>query len=100
METARSFDATSRQRLTHKTQAPATAGDEDDSTLFKSGQTPKDADEASAISTDIAIRKSGEPDAFAQMPAAAPSMTDEEAGLDDKPSGGGIVPLPWKGAPS
>jgi hypothetical protein len=27
------------------------------------------------------------------MPAAAPSMTDEEAGLDDRPPEGGITPL-------
>ena len=52
-----------------------------------------DLDEARAIPTDVLIRKTGEPDALAQMPAAAPSMTDEEAGLDDRPPEGGIKPL-------
>ena len=52
-----------------------------------------DLDEAREIPTDVLIRKPGEPDAGAQMPAAAPSMTDEEAGLDDRPPEGGIEPL-------
>ena len=54
---------------------------------------PGDVDEGRAIPTDIVQRKPGEPDAMAQMPAAAPSMTDEEAGLDDRPPEGGITPL-------
>jgi hypothetical protein len=54
---------------------------------------PGDVDEARAVPTDIVQRKPGEPDAMAQMPAAAPSMTDEEAGLDDRPPEGGITPL-------
>ena len=52
-----------------------------------------DLDEARAIPTDVAIRRPGEPDAVAQMPAAAPSLADEEAGLDDRPPEGGIEPL-------
>ena len=52
-----------------------------------------DVDEAREIPTDVAIRAPGEPDAFAQGPAAAPAMTDEEAGADDRPLEGGITPL-------
>jgi hypothetical protein len=52
-----------------------------------------DVDEARAIPTDIVHRRPGEPDGMAQMPAAAPSMADEEAGLEDRPLGGGITPL-------
>jgi hypothetical protein len=58
-----------------------------------SARVPGDVDEARAVPTDIVQRKPGEPDAMAQMPAAAPSMTDEEAGLDDRPPEGGITPL-------
>ena len=57
------------------------------------GRAPGDVDESRAIPTDIVVRQPGEPDAVAQGPAAAPSMTDEEAGLDDKPLEGGITPL-------
>jgi hypothetical protein len=56
-----------------------------------------DLDEARAIPTDVLVRKPGEPDAAAQMPAAAPSMTDEEAGADDRPPEGGIEPLRRRG---
>ncbi len=59
-----------------------------------------DVDEAREIPTDIVVRKSGEPDALAQMPAAAPSMTDEEAGLDDRPLEGGIQPLMRRSQPN
>jgi hypothetical protein len=58
---------------------------------------PGDVDEARAIPTDIVQRRPGEPDAMAQMPAAAPSMADEEAGLDERPPQGGITPLPRRG---
>ena len=56
-----------------------------------------DLDEARAIPTDVLVRKPGEPDAAAQMPAAAPSMTDDEAGADDKRPEGGIEPLRRRG---
>jgi hypothetical protein len=81
------FDSHSRRRLRRKVQNPTAA---------ESGLTPDahgDADEARAVPTDVAVQREGEPDAFAQMPAAAPAMTDEEAGLDDRPPEGGIRPL-------
>ena len=56
-----------------------------------------DLDEARAIPTDVVIRRPGEPDAVAQMPAAAPSIADEEAGVDDRPPQGGIEPLKRRG---
>jgi hypothetical protein len=85
-----------RRRVESETQTATAAtpeqspGEHPDSPARVSG----DVDEARTVPTDIVQRRPGEPDAMAQMPAAAPSMTDEEAGLDERPPEGGIAPLP------
>jgi hypothetical protein len=98
---ARTFDENTRRHLRHETQTP-TSGHPGDAQEPRrpgptSGRVRGNADEAREIPTDVVVRRPGEPDAFAQMPAAAPAMTDEEAGLDDKPPEGGIQPLPRRG---
>jgi hypothetical protein len=100
---ARTFDAKTRRDLEHEAQTPTCqeqSGGEAHGSSLASGRVPGDVDEAREIPTDVVIRKHGEPDAFAQMPAAAPSMTDEEAGLDDKPPEAGIQPLLQRARPS
>jgi len=92
----RTFDADSRQHLHRETRTPTAKEprrDERDQQKPGSGRVPHDADEARDIPTDISIRKQGEPDPVAQMPAAAPAMTDEEAGLGHDTSLGRIEPL-------
>lgn len=59
---------------------------------------PGDVDEARDIPVDIVTRRGQEPDASSQSPAAAPSITDEEAGMDDRPEEGGIEPLVRRGS--
>lgn len=59
---------------------------------------PGDRDEAKSLPDDIAVNERGGPDADVHYPAAATSVTDEEAGADTA-SEGRIEPLRPKGPP-